>query len=141
MRGNKRIFTDEEKKYIIENWGKESAHSMKKKFNCSWYAVCAVAKEYDLEMPKNNDWTDEQIQTLRILAEKYHYEEIAKIIGKSENAIYLKARRLGITLIQDRRKWTKEEEQILKDLWGQKANRTNSQKIKENCLFFESKSC
>ncbi|MBQ4583794.1 MAG: hypothetical protein IJA94_02780 [Bacilli bacterium] len=130
MRGNKRIFTEEERKYIFENWGKESAHSMKKKFNCSWDAVCAVAKEYGLEMPKNNEWSDEQIQTLRILAEKYHYEEIAKIMGKSENAIYLKARRLGLTLIQDRRKWTKEEEQILKDLWGQKNIEQIAKKLK-----------
>lgn len=37
-------------------------------------------------------------------------------MNKTENAIYIKARRLGITLIQDRRKWTEEEETLLYDL-------------------------
>lgn len=39
-------------------------------------------------------------------------------MGKSKNAIYLKARRLGITLIQDKRKWTPEEEEEFALLWG-----------------------
>ena len=30
----------------------------------------------------------------------------------------MKAKRLGIRLIQDRREWTTEEEELLSDLWG-----------------------
>lgn len=30
MKGQKREFTPEEVEYIVNNWGKESAHSMKK---------------------------------------------------------------------------------------------------------------
>ena len=52
MQGKKFIFTDEQRKYIIDNWYKESIHSMKKKFNCSWYAVASVGKENNLELPK-----------------------------------------------------------------------------------------
>ena len=48
MRGKKREFTDEEIQYIINNWGKESPHSMKKRFKCSWYAVCKVAEKHGL---------------------------------------------------------------------------------------------
>ncbi|MFV0249497.1 MAG: hypothetical protein ACK5HP_00430 [Bacilli bacterium] len=44
MRGDRFVFTEEQIKYIIENWGKESAHCMKKKFGCTWYAVKNVAK-------------------------------------------------------------------------------------------------
>ena len=121
MKGTKREFTEEEIQYIINNWGKESAHSMKKKFNCSWYAVCKVGEKHGLEIPKSNEWTNEEIETLKLLSDKYHYSEIAKIMNKTENAIYIKARRLGITLIQDRRKWTKEEETMLSDLWGTKS--------------------
>lgn len=121
MKGKKREFTDDEIQYIINNWGKESPHSMKKRFNCSWYAVCKVAEKHGLEIPTSNEWTNEDIETLKLLSDKYHYSEIAKIMNKSENAIYLKARRLGITLIQDRRKWTEDEETLLSDLWGTKS--------------------
>ena len=118
MSKNKKIFSDEERQYIIDNWGKESAHSMKNKFNCSWYSICSVAKENDLEMPKSNEWTKEEIETLTLLASKYDYKTIARIMKKSETSIYLKARRMNITLIQRKRKWEKEEEQLLKELWG-----------------------
>lgn len=119
--GKKFIFSDEQIKYILDNWGKESAHSMKKKFGCTWYAVCNVAKMHGLEMPTCNDWSKDEEETLKSLSEIYHYKEIASIMGKSENAIYLKARKLGITLLMDRRKWTKDEEELLSDLWGNKS--------------------
>lgn len=118
MKGQKREFTPEEVEYIVNNWGKESAHSMKKKFNCSWNAVCRVAEENGLELPKSNNWTKEEVQTLKDLSGKYHYEIIAEKMKKSPNAVDLKAKKLGITLIKDRREWTKEEEQTLSELWG-----------------------
>ena len=118
VRGQKREFTAEEVEYIVNNWGKESAHSMKKKFNCSWYAVCRVAEENGLDLPESNEWKAEEVQILKKLSRKYHYEIIAKKLKKSPNAVYLKARKLGITLIQDRRVWTKQEEQDLRELWG-----------------------
>lgn len=130
MRGKKREFTQDEINYIVNNWGKESPNSMKKKFNCSWYAVCKVAEKYGLEIPTSNEWTDEEIKTLKTLSDKYHYSEIAKIMNKTENAIYLKARKLGITLIQDRRTWTIEEETLLSDLWGTKSIETIAKTMK-----------
>lgn len=130
MRGKMHEFKEEDIKYIIENWGKESPYSMKRKFNCSWYAVCKVAENYGLEIPTSNEWTEEQIKTLKVLSEKYDKAKIAKIMGKTENAIYLKAKKLGITLIQSRRKWTKEEENLLKELWGSKSIEYIAKKLK-----------
>lgn len=130
MSREKKIFTEEEIKYIIDNWGKESAHSMKKKFNCSWYAVYKVAEEHGLELPKSNEWTADDVETLIKLSEEFHYEEIAEIMNRTKNAIYLKARKLNITLIQDRRKWTKEEEELLEDLWGNKSIGVIAKKLK-----------
>lgn len=118
MKGEPRKFTKEEINYIVDNWGKESAYSMKKKFKCTWYAITKVAELHNLPLPTSNEWTEEEIETLKELAKKYHYSEIAKIMNKTENAIYLKARKLGIKLMKDRRKWTKEEEDMLSDLWG-----------------------
>lgn len=132
MRGKKFEFTEEQIQYILDNWGKESAHSMKKKFGCTWYAVVGIAEANGLELPTSNDWTEEEIDTLKLLAEKYHYEDIAKKMGKTENAIYLKARRLGITLIQDRRKWTQDEEQVFRDLWGNKSIELIAKKLKRS---------
>ena len=129
MGGKKFVFTDEQINYIIQNWGLESPHSMKKKFGCSWYAVCKVAEEYGLELPKSKDWTKEEIDLLKELSSKFHYKEIAKMMDKSENAIYLKSRKLGITLIQDRRKWTEEEEELLSELWGSKTIDFIAQKL------------
>lgn len=114
-------FTEEQIEYIISNWGKESPYSMKKKFGCTWDAVCKIAESYGLEIPKSNKWTEEEIETLKVLSENYHYEEIAEIMGKTKNSIYLKAKKLNITLIQDRRKWTIEEEKQLEELWGNKS--------------------
>ena len=130
MPGKKYEFTEEQIKYILDNWGKESPHSMKNKFGCTWYAVCKVAESHGLEIPTSNAWTEEEIKVLKELSDKYHYTEIAKITGKTENAIYLKARRLGITLIQDRRKWTVEEETLLSDLWGVKSIEYIAKKMK-----------
>lgn len=68
----------------------------------------------------SKQWTKEEIETLRILANDYSIIEIAKIMNKTENAIYIKARKLNITLMHNKRKWTLEEEILLKDLWGNK---------------------
>lgn len=123
-------FSEKDISYIIENWGQESPHSMKKKFNCSWYAVCKVAKENGLQPPKSSVWSEEEINDLKALSDEYHYTEIAFMMGKTENAVYLKARRLGITLIQDRRKWTPPEEASLAELWGSVSIETIAKKLK-----------
>ena len=129
MPRKKFIFTDEQIQYILENWGKESPHSMKKRFGCTWYAVCKVAESHGLPIPTSNAWTEEEVETLKKLALQFHYTEIAKMMHKTENAIYLKAKKLGIPLIQDRRKWTLEEEAMLSDLWGTKSIESISRKM------------
>lgn len=85
---------------------------------------------YGLELPKSNKWTSEEIETLRVLSDKYHCSKIAEIMNKSENAIRLKAKKLGITLILDKRNWTKEEEDFLSDYWSYKSIETIAKKLK-----------
>lgn len=127
-----RVFTEEETNYIINHWGKESVYSMRKKFNCSWEAVCKVAEKNGLEMPKSNRWTKEEEENLKYLAESYYYEEIAKIMGKSTTAIYLKAKKMGIHLIQNKRSWTKAEEDTLSELWGTMKLESLAKKMKRS---------
>ena len=59
-------FTEEQIKYIIDNWGKEAPYSMKKRFGCTWYAIAKVAERNGLELPKANIWTEEELNTLRV---------------------------------------------------------------------------
>lgn len=119
MRGQKYIFTEEQKKYIIDNWGKESIHSMKNRFNCSWYAIAAVGKDNNLELPKFNEWTEEDVNKLIEYAKEYDVKTIAELMNRTEQAIFIKANRLNITLYKNKRAWTSEEERIFSELWGQ----------------------
>lgn len=84
-------------------------------------------------------WSKDEIETLKKLSEKYHISEIAKKMNKTENAIYLKAKKLGITLIQDRRKWTKEEEIILEELWGYQSIESIAKKLKRTPISLKEK--
>lgn len=132
MRGQKFEFTDEQINYIIDNWGKETPHSMKKRFGCSWYAVTKVATIHGLEVSTSNEWSEEDVTALIELSDKFHYIEMAEILHRTPLGVYLKARRLGITLIQDRRKWTPEEEEEFKELWGYKPIEIIAKKLKRS---------
>lgn len=54
------------------------------------------------------------------------------MMKKTENAIYLKAKKLGITLIQDRRNWTIDDEEYLKERWGRDTIENISLKMKRS---------
>ena len=118
MRGQRFEFSSEQEKYIVDNWGIESVHSMKKRFGCSWDAICRVAKEHGLEIPTSNAWSEEEVELLKKLAPEMDYQDIAVIMGRTYNAIMLKAKKLGIQVKINNRRWTKDEEQLFKDLWG-----------------------
>ena len=91
-----RIFTEEEIKYIIDNWGKESPHSMKKKFNCSWYAVAKVAQNNGLELPTTNEWTEEEIAKAELLFKRgKDYNYIASELTRSEISVATLLRNMG----------------------------------------------
>ncbi|MEG1597051.1 MAG: hypothetical protein RR359_02100 [Bacilli bacterium] len=132
MSKSKFQWTEDQIEYLKANWGKEKAHSMKKRFGCTWYSVVKKAEELGLKLPQNNDWTEEDILQLKELSEKYHYEEIAKIMNRTPNAIYLKAKRMNIRLIQDRSKWTEEDEQLLRDYWGNYSIEQIAKKMKRS---------
>ena len=114
----KNDFTDEEKKYIIDNWNKESISSMRKKLKCGWKTVAKFATSNGLELPKSNKWTDDEVSMLIELSKKYSAEQIAMKLNKSKNSVYLKARKMDIIFYGQRRKWTKEEELEFEELWG-----------------------
>jgi DNA-binding CsgD family transcriptional regulator len=116
-----RILTDKDKEEIIDKYKQGiSIHSLKKEYGTTWLTVSKVIKNAGLELPESNEWKQEEIKQLEELSKTYHYKDIASIMNKSDNAIYLKARRLNIILIQDRRKWLPTEEEYFQLAWGNK---------------------
>lgn len=68
-------------------------------------------------------WTKEEELLLVNLSQKYYIKEIAKLLNKSEaeDSIVIKINRRGLKVQTNGKKfWTKEEEEILSDLWGNK---------------------
>jgi len=104
------------------------------------YSIRLQAKRYNIKLINNNsthstkNWTKEQIAQLEELLPDYTTIEIAEIMGKTEDAIYIKARKLGLKVLGIRKRWTIEEEEELKSMWGnhsieaiaKRLNRTSS---------------
>lgn len=117
----KKELTVKEKEEIVNKYKQGiSIHSLKKEYNTTWYTIGKIIESAGLELPKSDKWTDEEINRLKELSGGYHYKDIANMMGRPEQGIYLKAKRLGITLIQNGRKWTKDEEEYFKNTWGNK---------------------
>ena len=114
-----RTLTDKDKKEIIEKYKQGvKIHALKKEYETTWFTVGKIIEGAGLELPPSDKWTKDDINKLKKLSNTYHYKDIAKMMGRTENAIYLKARRLGITLIMSKRKWTTDEEEYFKNYWG-----------------------
>ncbi len=114
-----RVFSQEEIEYIKNNYSTKTVYTLKKELGCSWEKVKGTLIKLGIEPPKSNNWTKEEEEQLRDLAKKYKAEKIAKLMNKTYTAIYIKARRLNITLLQKGgRKWTPEEEREFKGEWG-----------------------
>ncbi len=115
MRGQAHEFTKEEIKYIVDNWGKESPHSMKKKLGCTWYAISKVATLHGLELPTSNKWTEEEIKQAEDLFKTgKNYLEIAKTINRSEWAVANLLRNMGYSYMLPQF-WKEEELKYLRE--------------------------
>lgn len=92
-------FTEEQIQYIKQNWGKESAGSIAKKFGCSWYILVKVAEQLGLSRPPTkNDrlWSKEEEQMLKEMWGYAPIERIAKKLNRSLTAISVRADRLNL---------------------------------------------
>ncbi len=53
-------------------------------------------------MPKGKPWTKEEEQTLiKLVGQSKIVDVIAKVLGKTENAVYIKVRRLGLRVEEE----------------------------------------
>ena len=88
------------------------------------YSIRLQAKRFNIELINNKTvhttkrWTKEQISQLEELLPNYTTIEIAEIMDKTEDAIYVKAKKLGLQVLGVRKRWTIEEEEMLINMWG-----------------------
>lgn len=117
-----------------------------KELNRTSSSIKAMAKKLGINvMSDRKNWTEEEYQLLEKLTmvDKKTPKEIAEILGRTEDSIIVKINRRGLQIqTNDKRFWTKEEETLLSDLWGEesfeiiakKLNRTVSS-IKNKAFF------
>ena len=114
-----RVLIKKDKEEILSKYKQGvKIHTIKKEYDTTWFTVSKIIEAAGLELPKSNSWTKKELEQLKELSEEYHYKDIALMLNRPEQGIYLKARRSNITLIMNRRKWTPEEEEYLEASWG-----------------------
>ena len=98
-----------EGKYLLE---------ITKIMNKKDFTILKKAKELGLTIKRENQrkWTREEQEELIELSKTKKISELVKILDRTSSSIKDQARRLGITLIPDRRNWTEEEYKLLEKL-------------------------
>jgi len=117
-----------------ENWTKEEieefiicAQTMNlddlvKKFKHTSSSIRKQAKKHNIKiMTERRMWSLEEEQLLEklVLMDKKTPKEIADILNRTEDAIVVKMKKKGLQVQTGKRSWSKEEERILQDLWGE----------------------
>ena len=113
------VWTEENSKELLmlANQGKtllEICQIMNKKDS----TVLKKSRELQLDIKKENtkEWSLDEIDRLKELSKTKKLSELVKKLNRSSASITAKAKKLGITLISDRKKWTEEEYQLLEKL-------------------------
>lgn len=91
--------------------------------NKSYAAI--TCKLYSLELrtvnKSNKPWTkEEELQLLELLSNHSTFE-ISTLLGRSEEAVNVRAKKLGYDTDVKNRRWTRDEEDLLSELWGNKS--------------------
>ena len=114
---NRRKWTAEEDKYIIDNYGKITFSEMAKYLNCAISTIQNRMVELGLDYDKRTlkRWTEEELELLKLMAPKYLNKTIARKLNRSVNEVNKKARELNIELIFKRPIWKKWKVKFLKE--------------------------
>ena len=104
-----------------------------KELNRTSSSIKTMAKKLGINVTSDRkNWTEEEYQLLEKLTmvDKKSPKEIAEILGRTEDAIIIKINRRGLQIqTNDKRFWTKEEETLLSDLWGEESFETIAKKL------------
>lgn len=81
-------------------------------------AVLKKAKELnlDIKMEEQREWSDEEINRLRELSQTKKISELVKELNRTSNSVKAMAKKLGISVMSDRKNWTEDEYKLLEQL-------------------------
>lgn len=128
-----RKWSDEEIVRLKELSQTKKIGELVKELNRTSSSIKAMAKKLGINVTSDRKkWTEEEYKLLEKLTmvDKKNPKEIAKILGRTEDAIIIKINRSGLQIqTNDKRFWTEEEEILLSDLWGSESFETIAKKL------------
>ncbi len=112
---------DEDKiEYLKKNINKTPIGKIEEKLGISYRRILTKCKDLGIEYVSEN-WTEEEINTLREYAPKCHYTELVKVLpNRTIGAISAKAFELGIQTISEYHKLSEKDEKYIRKNWGKK---------------------
>lgn len=121
--GDSKTWTEAKKKKLVELAPTHTVDQIVKELGIGDQAVQRMAKKLGVDLMKPNNgtgkpWTGEDETLLAELAHDHTSIEIANIMDRTDDAIRIRANKLGIKLKNVRRQWTTEEENELASMWG-----------------------
>lgn len=117
MANKKKVLTDYQKDYILNNYNSISINKMAEHLNINAHLVKVFIKENNLvitnkiKTSRSCDYTDKDIEFIKNNYFNMAYKDIAKHLNKTEGAIASKVSKMGLSLKSE--KWSKYEIEIL----------------------------
>ncbi len=113
------VWTDENTKELQMLVGKgKSLLEICNLMNKKDVTVLKKARELNLDIKKEEqrEWSNAEINRLRELSQTKKLNELVKELNRTSSSIKSKAKKLGISVMSDRKKWTDEEYKLLEKL-------------------------
>lgn len=114
-----KIWTPDDYQKLEKLAGKgKTAIEIAKALNKSDQTILKKAREKGISINKleTKEWTNEEIEKLILLSKTKKMSELARELERPSSVIRDKAKELGINIIPDRKRWTKEEYELLEKL-------------------------
>jgi len=121
IKRNEKRWSEEDKRALIELSATMKLDQIAQKLNRSSASVRTQGNKLGIKIETNYSgilWTKEEITQLRDLIPTHTTLEIAIIMNKTEDAVYQKAYKLELNVKGKSRRWTIEDEEVLKNMWG-----------------------
>ena len=134
-------WTPEDDEKLINLSKNKSLSDIVIELNRSTVSIKNRAKELNLNVTNLRRWTKDEIELLKkYVSEDKSIEEIAKLLNREQTAVILRIQREKIDHSFGNKKfWTKEEEDLLCDLWGKKSINQIATKLKRSASSINNK--